>query len=158
MAVPQLTGRDLVAGIVPGQPPAVIETAIEWARVSGAPMIHFAYVDPSRIDDDGRELPVDPDTAGSGRVERERRLTAELSRVLDGAGVAWEFRYLVGAADRELAALADEVDAAALIIGTRRRGIWPDLRELVDGSVAVHLARNQRRPLVVVPQHPEAWS
>lgn len=151
MTATELAGRDLVAGVVPGQPPGVIATAVEWARIAGAPMIHFAFVDPSRMADDGRELPVDPDTTGARRDGRERRLRAELTEALAGAGVAWEFRYLVGAADRELAALADEVNAALLIVGTRRSGWWPELRELMEGSVAAGLAARQHRPVLVVP-------
>ncbi|WP_298443098.1 universal stress protein [Gordonia sp. (in: high G+C Gram-positive bacteria)] len=151
-----MSGRDLVVGVVPGQPPAVVDTAVEWAQLCRATRVHFVYVDPSRIsvDGTGHEEPIDPDSASALREDRERQLRDDLDRRLSESGIPWDFHYLVGAPDRVLAALADKVDAAVLIVGTRRRGFWQDLRELVDGSVAVALCRDQRRPVVVVPQHP----
>ncbi|MFT3715186.1 MAG: universal stress protein [Gordonia sp. (in: high G+C Gram-positive bacteria)] len=153
------TGRDLVVGVVPGQPDVVAETALDWARTSGAATVHFVYVDPSRVHADGtdREIAIDPDSANEDRrSDRERTLNDELRRVAADSGVTWDFRYLVGNPEREIEAVADEVDAAAIVIGTRRRGFFDDLRELVDGSVAVALSRSQKRPVIVVPQHPVA--
>ncbi|MFT3662411.1 MAG: universal stress protein [Gordonia sp. (in: high G+C Gram-positive bacteria)] len=150
------TGRDLVVGVVPGQPDTVAVTALDWARASGAAAVHFVYVDPSRVHADGtdREIAIDPDSAsGDRRADRERTLHEQLRRVADDSGVTWDFRYLVGNPEREIDAVADKVDAAALVIGTRRRGLFDDLRELADGSVAVALSRGQKRPVVVVPQH-----
>ena len=38
-----------------------------------------------------------------------------------------------------------------IIVGSRRGGLWTGMHEFFGGSVAVHLAQRQHRPLVVIP-------
>ncbi|KON73300.1 hypothetical protein M768_10190 [Cellulosimicrobium cellulans F16] len=71
--------------------------------------------------------------------------------------MAWELRYLAGRPDRALTHLARAVDAAVLVVGTRAPGSTAHLRELVEGSVAAHLAHHQHRPVLTVPLAVVDW-
>lgn len=74
------------------------------------------------------------------------------------AAVPWVLHYLAGRPDRALTHLARAVDAAAIVVGTRAPGPGSKLRELVDGSVAVHLAHHQHRPVLTVPLDVVDWT
>ena len=82
------------------------------------------------------------------------RLEARLASILDGTGVGWSTRTLVGDPAEALGRLANSVDAAMIVIGTRRAGVLGTIRELFEGSVAAHLAHRQHRPVVVIPLDP----
>jgi osmotically-inducible protein OsmY len=47
--------------------------------------------------------------------------------------------------------VAEEIDAAAIVVGTRGLS---GVRELVHGSLAHELAQHARRPVLIVPPHP----
>lgn len=157
-----VTGHPLVVGIVPGQPELVALTAASWAAAIGG-SIYFGYVDEGRIVEeeqpDGRvrHASLEPDLADDSWIERQRAIEAFLGEVLQGRGVAWEFRYLAGRPDRALTHLARAVDATALVIGARRPTPGERLHEVFEGSVALHLARHQHRPVLVVPLSVVDW-
>jgi nucleotide-binding universal stress UspA family protein len=71
--------------------------------------------------------------------------------------VPWEFRYLAGRPDRALTHLARVVDAALIVVGTRAHGGGARMREFFEGSVAVHLAHHQHRPVLTVPLQVVDW-
>lgn len=48
-------------------------------------------------------------------------------------------------------------DAAVLVVGTRAPGSAAHVRELLEGSVAVHLAHHQHRPVLTVPMSVVDW-
>ena len=77
--------------------------------------------------------------------------------MLAGSGVAWEFRYLAGRADRALTHLARAVDASAIVVGARRPTSGERLHEFFEGSIALHLTRHQHRPVLVVPLSVVDW-
>ncbi len=154
-------GHPIVVGVTPGQSPLVAATAASWAIALGV-RLYPAYVDPTRITE--REFPdgtvqhsgLDPDSDGEQGWQRRRAdLDAELHALLDGSGVAWEFRYLAGRVDRALTHLARAVDAAAFVVGAHDGH--------ARGSVAAHLVHHQHRPVLVVPvavvdwQAPTPW-
>lgn len=157
-------GHPVVVGVTPGQDALVAATAANWAGALGVPL-YAAYVDPLRVtieefaDGTVRHAAVNPDEGDDDawRV-RERDLAAQLAPVLDAAGVTWELRYLAGRADRSLTHLARAVDAAAIVVGTRAPGVRSRVHEFVEGSVAVHLAHHQHRPVLVVPLAVVDWS
>lgn len=161
---PRLSRRPAVVGIVPGQPELVALTAAEWALATGATGLYFGYADPGRYvveefaDGTVRHADIDPDSGDDGWIERERQLGRSLHAVLDPTGVLWHLRYLAGRADQALARLADVVDAAVLIVGTRKPGFRDSVREFLEGSVAVQLAHHQHRPVVVVPLRVVDWA
>lgn len=125
--------------------------------------LYFAYVDSSRFtveehpDGTVRHAEIDPDVVDDSWIGRKQQIEESLSEVLGHGGVPWELRYLAGRADRALTHLARAVDAAAFVVGTRAPGPGARLREVVDGSVAVRLARHQHRPVLVVPLSVVDW-
>jgi nucleotide-binding universal stress UspA family protein len=152
----------IVVGLAPHQSEAVVTTAARLARELRAHLV-CAWVDPAQMTvttgPDGAvvTVPLDPDAADDDPDRADAAddpLTGELHRVLDAHGVSWEIRTLAGAPAREIAQLADEVEAALIVVGTRQKGLRESVREFVSGSVAVQLAHRQHRPLVVVPLDP----
>ena len=73
------------------------------------------------------------------------------------AGVEVEFqRELAGGIGHALARLAQVLDAEMIVVGSRRGGgMRSSMHEFLSGSVAVHLAHRQARPLVVIPVSPK---
>lgn len=159
-----LRGHPLVVGVKPGQPDLVPRTAASWALAAGASELYCAYVDPTRFvreehaDGTVRHDAVDPDGADEAWRHRQHLLVSWLGDALADAGVPWHFRYLAGRPDRALTHLARAVDAAGFVVGARRPGAGARMRGLLEGSVAVHLARHQHRPVLVVPVHVVDWS
>jgi nucleotide-binding universal stress UspA family protein len=156
-------GHPGVVGIVPGQPELVVLTAIAWARAAGNAPLYFAYVDPARYvveelpDGSVRHADVSPDVGDDSWQAHQAVIEAFLREQLDGTGVPWHFRYLAGRADRALTHLARAVDAGVIIVGTHAPGVRASIREFVEGSVAVHLAHHQHRPVLVVPLAVVDW-
>jgi len=170
----------LVVGVVPGQPELVVRTAARWALAVGG-TLHLAYVDTGRYvveehpDGTVRHAPVDPDGVDDTWDTVEADLRAWVEQLLGptsaptgiptgiptstaSAAVPWVLHYLAGRPDRALTHLARAVDAAAIVVGTRAPGPGSKLRELVDGSVAVHLAHHQHRPVLTVPLDVVDWT
>ena len=150
----------IVVGVVQRQPDTVLQRAAEFARAFDAILV-CASVDPSRYFverlTDGRftTLPVDPE-ASDLRVETfNESLREHIASLLEPTGIRWSVQPLVGDPSHELIALADRVDAAMIVVGTRSPGFRGTLQEFFNGSVAAHLAHRQHRPLIVVP-HPAA--
>ncbi|RIK16948.1 MAG: universal stress protein [Acidobacteria bacterium] len=151
----------VVVGVVLGQPPAVVRTAATFARRFGAELV-CACVDPARytlehaVDGPDLAVPLDPDLLDPPVAEPDPRVEAMVAEHLRGTEVPWRYRALAGGPARELARLAEELDAAMIVVGTREAGLRGSLRELVNGSVAAQLAHRQHRPVVVVPLAPSA--
>ncbi|WP_029288623.1 universal stress protein [Cellulomonas sp. HZM] len=158
----EVAGHGAVVGIVPGQPELVALTAASWARATGG-TLWFAYVDTARVVDaehaDGSvsHSPIDPDSGDESWKRTHDELHAYLTRVLDGQDVSWELRYLAGRPDRSLTHLARAVDAALYVVGASAAGPGTRLRELVDTSVPMRLARHQHRPVLTVPLSVVDW-
>jgi nucleotide-binding universal stress UspA family protein len=152
----------VVVGVVPGQHELVALTAVSWARAAGSEVL-FAFVDTARyvVEElaDGlvRHAPIDPDIADDAWHDDEAVLREQLASVLRGQEVPWEFRYLAGRPDRALTHLARAVDAAVIVVGTRAPGGGARMREFFEGSVAVHLAHHQHRPVLTVPLSVVHW-
>lgn len=157
-------GHPIVVGVVPALPELVVLTAVSLARATGS-VLWFGYADPERVtveehpDGSVTHTPVDPDGVAADWRRTDRELRARLAEQLAGApDVAWEFRYLAGRPDRALTHLARAVDASAFVIGARTPGVRARVRELLDGSVAVHLTHHQHRPVLVVPLRVVDWA
>ena len=156
-------GHPLVAGVVPGQSELVALTAAAWADALGGVPLYFAYVDQSRIvereysDGTVRHTELDPDRADDSWEAREREIREFLAGVLAEHAGPWEFRYLAGRPDRALTHLARAVDASAIVVGARHPSSAERVREFLAGSVAVHLARHQHRPVLIVPVAVVDW-
>jgi nucleotide-binding universal stress UspA family protein len=158
-----MAGHPGVVGVVPGQPDLVALTAASWARAVGAPALYLAYADTSRYvveehpDGTVRHAAIDPDTADDRWQQIHADLREQLTVTLRDAGVPWHLRYLAGRPDRALTHLARAVDAAVIVVGTRAPGGAARMREFLEGSVAVHLAHHQHRPVLTVPLSVVDW-
>ncbi len=156
-------GHSLIVGVVPELPDLVALTAVSLAEATGAQKLYFAYSDPSRIvreeapDGSVHHEAINPDGLDDHWEAVAQEIQRHLDSILIGATVPWEFRYLAGRPDRALTHLARAVDAAAIVVGTKAPRRDMGLRQLFEGSVAVHLAQHQHRPVVTVPLTVVDW-
>ena len=140
----RLTGA-VLAGVVPGQPLAVVHRAAELALTLNVKLI-CAYVDITTYlaDDPDHRLVDDVEATSAGIRER-------LGNILDGTGVRWSFLTLTGEPAQALAQCAESADASVIVVGTRERHLGIRLEQLLVSSVAVELTHRQHRPVLVVP-------
>lgn len=146
----------ILVGTTPEPSPHVVAEAARFARRFEAELV-FAWVDSSRyttgLGPDGIfiTLPLDPDAEGYEEPVVDPALKASLSQLLADHPLPWSVRALAGSPAQELEYLAEEIEPEMIIVGTREAGVRGSLRELLSGSVAVHLAHHQDRSIVVVP-------
>ena len=166
LAVPNLrpeksmsSPKRIILGVVTGQSRSLLEHAAVFAQQFDADLV-CAHVDTTRyveeVKPDGTivSLPFDPDLVDLREENPDPKLLVQLHEVLDPAGVRWTSRALAGDAAHALTALADEVDAEFIIVGTRKPGVRRSVHEFFDGSVGARLAHLQHRPVVIVPLSP----
>ncbi|MFJ2543366.1 universal stress protein [Microbacterium sp. NPDC087589] len=160
--------KAVIVGMQPGQPSRVIEEAARYARLLRVPLV-VVHVDVTRFvtyeDPDGyvHSAPIDINlTAGVAEFEV---VQSEAAAALDGTGLTWTARQLVGDPALAMKQLANKLDAQLIVVGTRKRGIGESIREFFTGSVAARLAHRQQRPVMVVPlqdpvpdTQPEIWT
>ena len=144
----------VIVGVVPDLPSRVLKEAARYARLLGAPLL-VVHVDVTRFvtyeDPDGyvHSAPIDVNVAvGESELAVVR---AQATALLDGYGIDWSVRQLVGDPALAIKHLAESVDARLLVVGTRKRGLGESIREFFTGSVAARLAHRQHRPILVVP-------
>ena len=87
--------------------------------------------------------------------EAEDAVEAELVRALtasgDLTGVDWELLSTTGEAGAELVRIADERDAACVVVGKRHTGFSDFLHRIASGSVSRAVVARQKFPVLVVP-------
>ena len=87
--------------------------------------------------------------------EAEDAVEAELVRSLtasgDLTGVDWELLSTTGEAGAELVRIADERDAACVVVGKRHSGFSDFLHRIASGSVSRAVVARQKFPVLVVP-------
>lgn len=156
-------GHPIVVGVEPPLAELVPLTAASLAVAMSAPRMLLAYADPARYvveeypDGTIRHAGVDPDALDDSWKRVDADLRTRLAALLDDVPVPWEFRFLAGRPDRALTHLARAVHAAAIVVGTRAPGAGAHLHELLAGSVAMHLAHHQHRPVITVPLTVVDW-
>ncbi|WP_217178624.1 universal stress protein [Streptomyces sp. AC495_CC817] len=146
--------KAVIVGLQPGQSPHVIDEAVKFATLLGVPLV-VVHVDVTRFvtyeDPDGyvHSAPIDINfEAGAAEFEA---VQAEAATALDGSGVTWTARQLVGDPALAIKQLANKLDAQLIVVGTRKRGLGESIREFFTGSVAARLAHRQHRSVLVVP-------
>ena len=144
----------VIVGVVPDLPSRVLKEGARYALLLGVPLL-VVHVDVTRFvtyeDPDGyvHSAPIDVNIAvGEGELAR---VEAQAAAILDGHGVDWSVRQLVGDPALAIKHLADAIDARLLVVGTRKHGFGESIREFFTGSVAARLAHRQHRPILVVP-------
>jgi nucleotide-binding universal stress UspA family protein len=154
-------GRYVVAGVTPQQPPVVAEWAARFARQFDAVLVcaHVQadhHVVKEHPDGSVESRPIDPDLADWDTAVFDSGLAARIRDQARDAGVQVEFRELAGGIGHALARLAEVLNADMIVVGSRRGGgMRTSMHEFFSGSVAVHLAHRQPRPLVVIPVSPK---
>lgn len=149
----------LVVGVMPGQADAVVQQAALFASRMDASLA-LATVDTTRYTtnrgSDGTitAFAIDPDAGDEITEEFDPLLAAHLRTALEATGIAWSLHALAGDPSQELARLADDLGALAIVVGTRKPGLRTSAHEFFNGSVAVHLAHRQHRPVIVIPVEP----
>jgi nucleotide-binding universal stress UspA family protein len=153
--VPSRITGPVLAGVVPGQSPALLQRAADLAYTLNVKLI-CAYVDITTYlteePDEGIEAPLlgpegpADDAEGAGAGIRER-----LQNILEGTGIRWSFLILSGNPARALGLLAETAAASVIVVGTRAPRLGTRLEHLLVGSVAVQLTHRQPRPVLVVP-------
>jgi nucleotide-binding universal stress UspA family protein len=85
---------------------------------------------------------------GDALGEQVQAAEALLEKIVDEADVEAETRVVAGLAGERLADLADEENAAMVVVGSRGRGAF---KAAFLGSVSTSLIGVARRPVLVVP-------
>ncbi|WP_308492582.1 universal stress protein [Microbacterium terrisoli] len=144
----------VIVGVVPGEPARVVREAARFAKAFQVQLL-VVTVDVTRFvayeDPDGFVQTASVDLNTAGREHEVARITEETTTALEGCGVQWTLRPLVGDPALAIKKLADDVKARMIVVGTRKRGLGESIREFFTGSVAVRLAHRQSRPVLVVP-------
>ncbi|GAA3605047.1 universal stress protein [Microlunatus ginsengisoli] len=154
-----MSERTIVVGVTPHQPDRVVREAARFARAFDASLV-CAHVDPGayvvdeRTDGSIDSRPVDPDAIDFDGAVFDPALAERIETWSREESVAVEFRELAGDIAHALGRLAQVLDAQLIVVGSRRGGLRSSMHEFFGGSVAVHLAHRQPRPLVVVPLNP----
>lgn len=136
----------VVVGIEPGQTPSVLVTAASFAKDLNA-TVQVVFADSGRFVTE--RLP-ESNVLGTSEEVFPEELAALVASTLEG--VDYELHNVPGEPAKVLAAVAKEVDAQMIVIGTRRPGLRNKLAQFIDGSIAVALAQKQSCPVLVVPQ------
>jgi nucleotide-binding universal stress UspA family protein len=155
-----VTGPVLV-GVIPGQFAAVVQRAAVLAAGLGVDLV-CVHVDVSTYEEtlpDGSRilLPIDSDGDFSYVEQTAEEMRAYLTEALTDCPVVWSFRTMAGDPARALSDAADSIGASMIVVGTREPGVLHALEEVLVGSVAVHLAHHQHRPVLIVPLDPRPF-
>ncbi|KJQ53235.1 universal stress protein [Microbacterium sp. SA39] len=146
--------KAVIVGLQPDQDRHVLDEAVRFARLLSAPLV-VAHVDVTRFvtyeDPDGyvHSAPIDINfDAGAAEFEA---VQAAAAAILEGTGLTWTARQLVGDPALAIKQLANKLDASLIVVGTRKRGLGESIREFFTGSVAARLTHRQHRSVLVVP-------
>ena len=153
--------RSVVFGVTPHQPEHVVRQAAEIAVDLGAELI-CVQAEPARYpvlaDPEGmlNSLPYDPELGEFEESEFDPELASRLEKILGkmDPALSWSRQIAVGEPGQVLIKIAKEVDARMIIVGTREEGLRAGLAQFFKGSVAMHLAHRQHRPVVIIPVAP----
>ena len=149
----------MLAGVYPGQSVTVVLEAAALARELGRPLLcAYVAIDSYLTDwESGSRRNAESLHPGELGSESERvalELTDSISRVLESTEPlerGWTLRVLAGDPGHVLSLAADEEGARLVVVGTRAPGPAHAVEAWLSGSVALHLSRHGRRPVVAVP-------
>jgi len=137
----------VVVGVYPGQADGVVLQAAVFAARFDAELV-CAWADPGHHD----SATPPPEAATF-----DPYLGAHLARILGGLAIQWSTRRVFGDPARALGQLAESLRAAMIVVGTRDGTVRGSLQEFFAGSIAMHLAHRQNRPVVVIPLSPVSF-
>jgi len=137
-------------------------TAVDLSQKTGSEL-HLIYVmDVAKVglsmavlyseapDPEGVKLPdpvLEEDLERSAKQEGREVLEAEVERVRSAGGTVAQSHLMVGAVEREIVHLAEDLGAGLIVMGSRgRRG----MRRALMGSVSDSVVRHAHCPVMVV--------
>ena len=127
-------------------------TAADLAKRTGSELhfVHVGHMPPLYYESSGAWA-LDPDLRGkiAERPEEEARarLGEQVQRVREAGGEVVEAHARLGRPDAEIVALAEELGAGLIVLGSRGRG---PLRSALMGSVSHSVVRHAHCPVLVV--------
>lgn len=150
---PDLRGGPIVAGVDDasgcGRP---LRAAVFLARATGRTLL-LVHVRRRVVPMAEGYLPL-PEEMGAND-EAEDSVEAELVRALEESGdlveVSWELVSTTGDAGAELVRIAEERDAACVVVGKRHTGFAEFLHRVTSGSVSRAVVARQKFPVLIVP-------
>lgn len=148
-----LRGGPIVAGVddavACGRP---LRAAVFLSRATGRPLL-LVHVRRRAMPMVEGYVPL-PEEMGAND-EAEDAVEAELVRALNDSGdlaeVTWELVSTTGDAGAELVRIAEERDAACVVVGKRHTGFADFLHRIASGSVSRAVVARQKFPVLVVP-------
>ncbi|MWV47764.1 universal stress protein [Rathayibacter sp. VKM Ac-2803] len=151
-----LPSGPVLVGVVDGQRPEVVRTAARFAAGLGAPLLLLSvepdpYLVGEYVDPMTGGIPIGLVPRDGGGPAASPSLRAQIEAALADLDVPWTLRVAEGEPALALSAVAEETDARMIVVGTRDSGVLASIAEFLSGSVAVHLAHRQHRPVMVVP-------
>jgi nucleotide-binding universal stress UspA family protein len=157
MAASSATGP-VVVGVYPGQSAAVVAEAARLAAELDRPLLCGYVTIDSYLTEwekgDRRQASLHPVELDSDDEQVALELAGSITSALGSLPAldqGWSLRVLQGEPSQALARLTDEVDARLVVVGTHATGFSHALESWLAGSVATHLTRSVRRPVVVIP-------
>lgn len=157
----------VLVGVTRHQRESVLATAAKLAELFDVPLV-CAHVNGSRYETamhpDGtmESTTLDPDLVEDAQSAFDQAWRDQIQATVPRT-TRIEFRDLAGETAQALTEEAEQLGAEVIVVGTRAGGIGVSVQEFFRGSVAVHLAHRQWRPVVVVPvspthpDHPLPW-
>jgi nucleotide-binding universal stress UspA family protein len=123
---------------------AALRVAIELAESLHAKLdvVHCITVEDAGLDPDTEEFEEQLDR----NIAHERDV---IEQALSLTACAWNYHEERGDPVARLAALAEELDAMFIVVGSTHRGM---LHQLTARSVSRRLVQMQKRPVLVVPE------
>lgn len=150
---PDMRGGPVVVGVddvaACGRP---LRAAVFLARSLGRPVV-AVHVRRRAVPLVEGYVPIPEDVQFDDTAEEaiEAALSADLAECGELEGVSWELVSTSGDAAAELIRIADERDAACLVVGKRHSGFAQFLHRIASGSVSHAVVSSQKFPTLVVP-------
>jgi nucleotide-binding universal stress UspA family protein len=164
-SIPQLRPHPIIVGVAPGAPAVVLLEAARFAHELGTDLACVSVNSlqyPGEVFMDGSiaPMPVMPDLIDAEPNVFDPELADEINHVLADStyvksGSQPVLAVRLGDPSNALAHFAEQVDARAIVVGTRQPGFRSGFEEFLSGSVAARLAHRQPRPVIVVPVSPK---
>ena len=127
-----------------------LRAAVFLARAAGRPVV-LVHVRAQPMPMVEGYLPITDDLSLIEDGRSDAQLRRDLEAGGDLTGVDWELVAVNGDAASELLRLADDRDAACVVVGKRHRGFADVLHRIASGSVSRAMVGAQRFPVLVVP-------
>jgi nucleotide-binding universal stress UspA family protein len=164
-SIPALRPHPIVVGVAPDEPAVVLKEAARFALELGTDLT-CVYVNslryPGEVFMDGSlaPMPVMPDIEDAEPSVFDPELADLIHAVLADTEFAKGGNTPVlvvqlGDPGNALAHFAEQVDARAIVVGTRQPGFRSGFEEFLSGSIAARLAHRQPRPVIVIPVSPK---